>query len=154
MKKLEILVLGLVLLADRVTKLLAASLLKPIREAPIIKGFFRLYYTQNTGAAFSMLDGHWWLLVLLPAAACVFMCYLLFAKVIKNKPARMGILLVMAGALGNLYDRIVYGYVVDMFDFTFVNFAVFNFADISITAGAILLGVYVLFIAPKEEKAK
>ena len=109
-------------------------------QIPVIDGLFHLTYAQNTGAAFSAFEGAQWLFVLVFA--------LLTAGILWEFPKkkmpfttleRWCIVAIYAGGIGNMIDRLWLGYVVDMIEVEFMNFAVFNVADSFITCGAILL---------------
>jgi signal peptidase II len=125
-----------VLALDRATKLWAARVLSvrgPIRVLP----FFDLAYAENTGAAFSMGRGANGFFIVVSAALTVALVRLLRRWPKDDVWLQAGGTLVLAGALGNLYDRIAYGYVVD---FLYQHhFPVFNVADSSITVGAVML---------------
>ncbi len=124
------------LVLDRITKAWAAGYGDGAHA--IIPGILGYRYAQNTGAAFSIFSGITQILALLTALLIVGVSlYLFFGKDIP-RVARYGLWLVVAGGLGNLYDRIFYGYVVDFFNFLFVDFAIFNVADICVTCGAVL----------------
>lgn len=69
----------------------------------------------------------------------------------ESKVLLIALAMVIGGAIGNMYDRIVLGYVVDYFDFRVINFAVFNVADVFVVCGSILLGIYLIFIEGKEK---
>ncbi len=146
--------LTVVLLAalDQATKLWAVKALRPLGEIPVIEGVFNLRYVENTGAAFSILQGKTFLLTVIPIVACIFMIYILSAKKISSRLGNWGITLILSGALGNLIDRVFRGAVVDMFDFELINFPVFNVADICVTVGAVLFFVYAIFFYDKVEK--
>lgn len=137
---------------DQITKLWAVKSLRPFGEIPIIEGVFNLRYVENTGAAFSILQGKTFLLTVIPIVACVFMVYILLTKKINSRLGSWGITLIFSGALGNLIDRIFRGAVVDMFDFELINFPVFNVADICVTVGAVLFFIYAIFFYDKAEK--
>lgn len=109
-----------------------------------IPGFIYLTNYHNEGAAFSMLSGARWLFVALCIIFVGVVIYVLATDIIKGKIARWSAVVVLAGAVGNCIDRILNGYVVDMFVFEFVDFAVFNVADIYITCGAIVFCLCVL----------
>ncbi|MBR4953707.1 MAG: signal peptidase II [Oscillospiraceae bacterium] len=109
-----------------------------------IPGFIYLTNYHNEGAAFSMLSGARWLFVALCIIFVGVVIYVLATDIIKGKIARWSAVMVLAGAVGNCIDRILNGYVVDMFVFEFVDFAVFNVADIYITCGAIVFCLCVL----------
>lgn len=110
----------------------------------LIPGFIYLTNYHNEGAAFSMLSGARWLFVALCIIFVGVVIYVLATDIIKGKVARWSAVVVLAGAVGNCIDRILNGYVVDMFVFEFVDFAVFNVADIYITCGAIVFCICVL----------
>ena len=136
---------------DQLSKLWAVRSLEPIGKIAIIKDVFNLRYVENTGAAFSMLQGKTFILVAIPIIASIGMIYLLCSKMVKSKTGSWGVALILAGALGNLIDRIFRGAVVDMFDFALINFPVFNVADICVTIGAVLFFIYAIFFY--EDKA-
>lgn len=110
----------------------------------LIPGVFELTYVENRGAAFSILQNHVSLFVVI---TCVILCaivYSLYKGLVLTRVGRCALLLVAGGAVGNLIDRIVRGYVVDMFYFKLINFPVFNVADIFVVCGGILFVYYVL----------
>ena len=148
-------VLGIVA-ADQVTKLLVVQYIPLHTDVEVIPGLFHLTYAQNTGAAFSSFEGMQWLFVGLFALLTV----LLFLEYFK-KPMpfsafeRWCIAAIYGGGLGNVIDRVVLGYVVDMIEVDFINFPVFNVADSFITCGCIALIVHLVFFNKqfwKEEK--
>ena len=122
-------------------------------EAKLIPGFIHLANVHNTGAAFSFLEGARWFFVILCILFCLLVVYVLVRNIITNRLARWMAVLVMAGAIGNCIDRIVCGFVVDMFEFDFLifgkQFPVFNVADIYITIGAIIFCICILTDKPK-----
>ena len=105
-----------------------------------------LTHIHNTGAAFSMLSGARWFFVVLTTVFVVFALWVLYAKKITHPMGRWTLVLIVAGALGNLIDRALYGYVVDMFEVLFMHFAVFNVADIFVVVGGILFCIYYGFL--------
>lgn len=124
----------------------------------LIPGFIHLTNVHNTGAAFSFLEGARWFFVVLCALFVVALIYLLAKNIIKSKSARWMAVMVMAGAVGNCIDRIISGYVVDMFEFEFKifgrQFPVFNVADIFITLCGIAFCVCILLEKPEDERAR
>lgn len=138
--------LGIVLLAafDQVTKMLVELNIIPGCAMPVIGNFLMLYYTQNRGAAFGILEGVTPLIIAIPAilsAACV---VLIILRVLHSKLGNLSLMLIAAGGLGNLIDRVLRGYVVDFIDFDTLRFAIFNFADSCVTIGVLLLIIYVI----------
>ncbi len=119
---------------------------------PFIPGILDLTYVQNTGAAFSILRTHTWLLTLTSAVVVLVICYLIVKGFFKNALGRWAAMLVLAGGMGNLIDRAVFGCVTDMLKTTFIDFPVFNVADCCITVGVPLLFLYVLLYVGRDEK--
>lgn len=145
-------VLALVMtLLDQGIKHLAVLYLKGKTPFVIIEGFFRLRYIENDGMAFSLLKGKQVFLVVMTVAALGFLLYLVKSGTIHGKLGHTAVSFVIGGAVGNLMDRMRLGYVVDMFDWCWFNFPVFNFADLCITAGAILF-IIMIFLDYKAEK--
>ena len=130
-----------VLIADRVTKMLAGNI--PEEGSVLIPGVVGLKYTQNTGAAFSMLSGHPWLLGVLSLAVIIVFFFLLRGK--KAAPMmRTGLMMMLGGAAGNMIDRFATGYVPDMINMLFVDFAIFNVADMFLCIGCALAALRLL----------
>lgn len=117
-----------------------------------IPGILSLTHTRNTGAAFSMLSEHTWILAAISVAASAVLFYLTVKKTLP-KWERFSVALILGGCVGNAIDRVFLGYVVDMFMVEFVNFAIFNLADVFIDVGAALFVILYLVRASKEEKA-
>ena len=144
--------------ADQIIKLLVIYFIpyQPYGAAPIqvIPGVFGLNHVRNTGGAWSLLGEHTWLLTILSTIVSLVILYLICRQKAKHPVGNWALILIFAGAVGNLIDRIRLQYVVDMFQFLFFDFPVFNFADICITTGCVLLCVYILFFFPKQEKGR
>ncbi len=102
-------------------------------------------YVQNKGAAFSILSGKINFLAIISVIFCIGLIIYVIVKKPSNKLLCISLAMIFSGALGNAIDRLFYGFVVDFIETTFVNFAVFNIADIAITVGAVLLGIYLIF---------
>lgn len=105
-----------------------------------------LHYYENTGAAFSMLEGKTGFLSVVTAIALLAGVFLLVSKTVKNKLLIWSIALMLGGGIGNLIDRIFRGYVIDYIEIKLFQFAVFNFADCCVVIGAIMLMIYALFL--------
>ena len=121
---------------------------------PIIPGMLELVNIHNTGAAFGILPGGgWrWIFVVIALVFVVIAVYAIKRGLIRGAVGRWAVVGVVAGAIGNCIDRVLNGYVVDMFEVEFMRFAVFNVADSFLVCGAILLVVYVLFFDRKAGK--
>lgn len=137
-----IIIAGLIL--DRLTKIYATNnfIEKPI-EGPLIN----LTYLENRGAAFGILQDKRIFFLLITVAIVIYLLYH-FYKTYQTNPKILNVALAMiiSGALGNFYDRLLNGYVVDFIEFSFFDFPVFNVADIFVTLGCALMIVYILFI--------
>lgn len=126
----------IVLVLDRIIKVLVQGLLSSDRLY-IIKKFFYLVYVKNIGAAFSILEGKSILLILIGLVALGF----IYWYVKTNKPNNIEYALLFGGILGNLIDRIIFGYVIDFIGFEIggYEFPIFNIADIAIVIGAVFI---------------
>lgn len=134
-------------LVDRVAKILTLRYVKPVGTISVIDGVIYFTYVENTGAAHGLFQGKVWILA---GGFCSCQCcnYMVCSKELQ-KIAYMAarcICLVLAGALGNLFDRVVYGYVIDMMQVTFINYPVFNPADNMLVVGVVILCIYILFV--------
>lgn len=137
---------------DQIVKYLVRANIPLGGSIPFIPYLLDLTYVQNTGAAFSMLRSHTWVLTLISTVVVVAMCALLVKGFFKNRLGLFSAALVLAGGMGNLIDRVVFGFVTDMFKTIFMEFAVFNVADCCITVGVPLLFLYVWLYVGKDEK--
>ena len=142
---LSLFAMGVVAL-DQWTKLLVLDQIPLYGHVDAIPGLFHLTYVQNTGAAFSSFEGATWLFVLVFAVLTVGIFYEYFKKPLPfTTLERWLIAAVYGGGIGNMIDRLRFGFVVDMIAVDFMEFAVFNVADCFITCGCILLMVHLLF---------
>ena len=121
-----------VFLADRLTKALSVRI--PPEGTALIPGVLGLRQARNTGMAFSLLSGHPLLLGILSLAILAGAFLALRGRKLSGL-ARTALALMLGGALGNLADRLLTGYVPDMLEFLFVDFAVFNVADACLVTG-------------------
>lgn len=140
-----IIIAGIVL--DRITKIYAV---KHFISYPHSGSLINLTYLENRGAAFGILQDKRILFVILTIAIVLYLMYY-FITNLKSNPLVLNIAfsLIISGALGNFYDRLFQGYVVDFIEFAFVDFPVFNIADILVTVGCGLLIIYILFHGEK-----
>lgn len=138
----------LVIIADQWIKFWVAGHIIVNEEVQtIIPGILSLVNVHNDGAAFGFLSGSGARIpfIILAGVFAVAVIIALATKLISGKLARWSIVLVTAGGLSNCLDRVIYGYVQDMFKFDFINFPVFNLADVFITVFAILFALAVIF---------
>ncbi len=128
------------LILDIISKQLILHFFKTSESLSIIKHFFSLTLAKNTGVAFSMLEGKVPMIILI-TLIIIFLLLTSLKKNCKNKIEVIGYSLVIGGALGNLLDRIIYGYVIDFLDFNIFgfDFPIFNLADSFIVIGIFLI---------------
>ena len=145
-----IIIVGFIL--DRLTKFWVLDSLVN-RPITVIDNFFYFRYLQNKGAAFSIFQGKTIFLITLTFIVSLVIVYIIIKY--KDKFLRTSLSIIVAGALGNLFDRIFRGgNVIDFIEFHFGSyvFPIFNIADILVVSGSILLVIYVLFIYKEEKK--
>ena len=144
----------LVLIAlDQWTKHLAVLHLKDQPDIILIPGVFQLHYLENRGAAFGILQGQKAVFLICTAVVLVLIAFYYNRLPGGRRYTLMRVVAVLlaAGALGNLIDRMRYSYVVDFLYFKLIDFPVFNVADCYVTVGAVLLAVLILFVYKEEE---
>ena len=135
-----------VLCVDQYTKAYIAANYTLAESHDFLKGFIDITYIHNRGGAWGMLSGYTWILLSV-TIVIMLVCIAMLLKVgLKNKLMFWAVTLVMFGGIGNLIDRIFYGYVIDYISLSFFP-PVCNFADYAITIGTILLIIYVLFFS-------
>lgn len=136
---------------DQVTKALAVLFLQD-EPVAVWDGVFDLTYVENRGAAFGLGQGYGWLFAVLTVILSLGILGLLFGtRRFRHPLAVASGMLIVAGGVGNLIDRVWRGFVVDFFYFKWIDFPVFNVADCCVVIGAILLAVYVLFVYREPE---
>lgn len=138
--------------ADQALKLWIVANLDLYESMPLLPGLVELMYIQNTGGGFSILTGHTWLLTVVTVVMMLVIALLLVKKVYSHPMAMWMLTLILSGGIGNLIDRVRLGYVVDMFNLQFMNYPVFNVADILVVIGAIGFAAYYLLLDDKVQK--
>lgn len=129
--------------ADQLVKYLVRAHMTVGQQRPFIPYILELYHIRNTGAAFSLFAEHTWVLAILSALATLVLILAMSSRRwFRGILGRTAGTLLLAGAAGNLIDRVVYGYVTDMFNFTFMTFGVFNVADMCVVVGVAVLVLY------------
>ena len=138
---------------DQFVKLQVMTHIPVGEHVPFLPYLVDLTYVRNTGAAFSIFSEHTWILAGISLVMSVLLGWCLWKGIPFQKPlGRLTVTLLLAGAVGNLIDRAFRGYVVDMFNVLFMDFAVFNVADICIVVGGFAaFAYYVLFASKLEE---
>ena len=131
--------------ADQLIKLWAIRALAPVGAMPLIPHLVELRFVLNQGMAFSLLSGKQLFLIVATSAALLLVAYELFFRSRGKLLQRIAFILVLGGGIGNLIDRVLNGEVVDYINLLFMNFAVFNFADICVCVG-VAMWVLVIFL--------
>ena len=143
MKKLKnIFIISIVIfLVDQMTKLLIYNNSSLDNSVNIIPNFFSITYTKNYGAAWSIMQNQRLFLIMISLAALLLICYIMYKEKKINKYQNMYYGFLIGGIVGNLFDRIIHGYVIDFFDFNIFgyNFPIFNISDIFIVVGIIMV---------------
>lgn len=134
-------------LFDQWCKFLAVTYLKGNGPVSIIDGVFELNYLENRGAAFGIMQNRQYFFVVCAAAICLVIVYL-YGKLPSEKkytPLRVCAVLIWAGALGNMIDRIRLNYVIDFFYFRLIDFPIFNVADCYVVIACVLFAILIIF---------
>lgn len=138
---------------DQVTKYIAVNNLKPLGSISVIDKILRFTFVENRGAAFGIFQGKTIMLSVVTIAIVIGVVYF-YTMLPRTKVytcLKFSLILIIAGAIGNLIDRLFRGYVVDFFHATFINFPVFNVADIYVVVGAISMAIITIFFIKDEE---
>lgn len=143
---------ALIVAADQFSKYLTVANIPLGGKIPVIDWLFQLTYIQNDGMAFSMLRGGRWFFLVVTVFALTLIVLAIAKKWVAHPTGLWALAAIAGGAVGNLIDRVRLGYVIDMIEVTFMEFAVFNVADCFVVCGAVLLIIYVFFFDKKEEK--
>ena len=129
------------------------TLTLPLGETrPLLPGFVELKTVHNYGAAWSSFSGMRWLLTIATSLIVLALLVLLIRRVVRHPLGVLAGCLLISGGLGNILDRVRLGYVVDMFNFQFMNYPVFNVADICIVSGSVLALIYFQWFYEKYDK--
>ena len=136
---------AVILIADQLVKYLVAANFELFYTTPIIKGLLEFCYLRNDGAAMGMLSGNRVFLIALPAVMIIAILFFEFSGKIKSPFLMWALSFVVGGGIGNLIDRIRFGYVVDFIRFpvSFFNYS-FNIADCAVTIGAAMMIIYLI----------
>ena len=136
---------------DQLIKLWAVQVLQPVGAMPLIPRVVELRFVLNPGMAFSLLSGKQLFLIIATSVALLAVAYGLFFRSRGKRLQQAALVLVLGGGIGNLIDRVLNGEVVDYINLLFMQFAVFNFADICVCVG---VGLWVLVIFLEELHAE
>ena len=138
--------------ADQAVKFLVVNTMSPGESEPLLPPLLQLTRVHNYGAAWSSFSGARWLLIILTAVGMGVLAWLL-VKVVRHPLGQWSLACILGGGIGNLIDRVRLGYVVDMLDTMFMDFPVFNVADVFVVCGTICALIYYLaFYGKYDEK--
>ncbi len=150
---IELLIVVALIVIDLITKKYVYGACLEKGKINIISGVLSLVPVQNTGASFGMLSGQTvYLTILSTICAAFLLVFIFYSYKRRNLWLRSALIMITAGAIGNIVDRIAFGYVRDFIYFELIDFAVFNFADSCLTVGTIVLLIYIIFFYGKEEQ--
>ncbi len=157
MKWIAVLVSVILAAIDRLTKWLAVTYIQPAGSISLLKfgetEWLNLTYCENTGMSFSLLEGQRLLLTALPLVLIALIEWYIFSGRADTKAKLFSLAAVAGGGLGNLIDRVFFGYVVDFIDVRIIHFAIFNFADICAVCGGIVFAVLIFLEDKKKESS-
>lgn len=145
---MEFVIISLLVLIDQITKYIAKNYLIIRQPINILEGFLNLVYVENRGAAFGIFRDKKIILIGFTSLVIAGLIYYLYKNKGKDKIIDICLILVIAGAIGNLIDRVFLSYVVDFIHFYIrdvFDWPVFNFADIYVSIGAVLLSIKLIF---------
>ena len=143
----------LLVAADQISKWYVSTHFYLGQSVPVIPDVFHFTYWTNKGAAFSMLQDKRWFFVVFTILVIGAILFYVVKKKITDKAFLLSVTLVIAGAVGNLIDRVRIGEVIDFFDFCLINFPIFNVADVCVSIGAVILLISIMR-APSLESGK
>ena len=141
-----ILIIAASVIIDQITKMIVINSMTLYQSIPLIENVFSFTYIHNYGAAWGMFSNHRWVFILITAAALIIMPIFLYKYRNLHFMFGFSLSLIIGGAIGNMIDRIFRGYVIDFLEATFIDFPVFNVADICVVCGAALMFIYIAFI--------
>jgi signal peptidase II len=147
----------LIVIIDQISKYLVRSSMELHETIPLIKNFFHLTYVSNDGMAFGInFPGGIYIFTVASFILTIFLIGYLWHERNGHILLRIGLALIIAGAIGNFIDRLMFQEVVDMFDFIFwgYHWYIFNVADSAVTVGMILYLTYSFFLQPKTQTNK
>ena len=151
---LAIVFIAATIAADQWLKYWTVTHLELGQSAPLIPGVMQLTRLHNYGAAWSSLSGQTVLLIAITAVLLIGVSVLLIKKIVRHPVGVAACILILGGGIGNMIDRVVLGYVVDMFDLLLFNYPIFNLADCFVVVGTVLGAIYYLTLYEKYDAKK
>ncbi|MGB3160197.1 signal peptidase II [Carnobacterium sp.] len=136
---------------DQYTKYVTVANIKLYEVVEVFPNILSWMYLRNTGAAWSILEGQMWFFYIVTVIVVVVVVYYLQKYGHQSKLLSLSLSFILAGSIGNVIDRVRFGYVVDMIRLEFIDFPIFNVADIALSVGVALMILYV-FLDEQEKK--
>ena len=141
-----------IIMVNNVFKIESLNVDSYAQSVTVIDKVLNFSYVGNEGVAFGMLAHNRWLLILLCVAILLVIGYIIYKTKPQSMLEKVSYGMIIGGAIGNIYDRIAHGFVIDFIDVQFINYPTFNVADCFVVVGAILLCICVLFFDKKEDE--
>ncbi len=142
----------LILISDFVTKLIVNKNMEIGESISIIDGIFSITYIRNKGMAWGLMQNQRWIFIIVTIIVASFLVWYFIKHKDLHATGKIGITLTVSGAIGNLIDRVFYpDGVIDFLSADFINFPIFNVADMSVCIGAVFIIIYILFFEHKKE---
>lgn len=141
---------ALLIVVDQLSKWAILQNFDLYEEKILLPGFLSLFYIQNRGAAWGIFEGRMIFFYIITVFVVGYLIYMFHKEKTDSKLVGVSFSLILAGAIGNFIDRLVNGFVVDMFRLDFINFPIFNVADMCLTIGVALMLIHVLFFEKEE----
>ncbi|WP_062469326.1 signal peptidase II [Jeotgalibaca dankookensis] len=141
---------ALLIVVDQLSKWAILQNFELYEEKILLPGFLSLFYIQNRGAAWGIFEGRMIFFYIITVFVVGYLIYMFHKEKTDSKLVGVSFSLILAGAIGNFIDRLVNGFVVDMFRLDFINFPIFNVADMCLTVGVALMLIHVLFFEKEE----
>lgn len=153
MKIISLILIAVLTAIDQLIKMLVVTYLKPIGSKTVITNLLQLKYLENTGASFGIGKNFGWLFIIITVLLSGVIIYLLLTHQNHNAFSYYSAIAITAGGIGNLIDRLFFGYVIDYIYVMFFPY-IFNFADCLVVTGVIAYVIYFVFYFDKVEKLK
>ena len=149
----DVLFLVCLFAVDRIIKHYIVEKLKDHPDFSVLPGFIELHYLENTGAAFGILKNQRAFFLMVTIIMLIAIIFLIWSFPAKKKyiAAHLFLIFISAGAVGNMTDRILNGFVVDYIYLSFINFPVFNVADIYVTIGTVGIAILLIFFYKEDD---
>lgn len=151
---LSLAVIGIIVGLDQLFKYLVVLYLKPIDNFMLIPGVLQLHYHENDGAMMGMMDGRIEIMTVLSLICMVIIIGVILSGKMKPNVEYVCLVLIAAGGIGNIIDRVFNGFVIDYIEVLFIDFYIFNFADCFITCASFLLLFYEIYQIIKDARKK